>query len=202
MTFSEVEFVGSFSKWQQTPDDTRPVFAFIGRSNVGKSSFINALLKRKDLARVSSTPGKTQLINYYLIDRSWYLVDLPGYGYAKVSKKDRELWTKMIKDFLRLKPTLVCTFVLLDARIELQENDRRFLNWVGANEIPFAILLTKYDKLNRSQRPKQVTTIKAGLLENWEELPPVFVTSSVTAEGTDEVRSYIVEVVESIENEG
>ena len=196
MQINDIQFIGSFKKWQQCPEDKLPEFAFIGRSNVGKSSLINMLTSRKELARVSSNPGKTQSLNYFLIDQSWYLVDLPGYGYAKVSKKERSQWSGMIRDYLKLRENLVCTFVLVDSRIEAQKIDIDFVNWLGRNGIPFVFIFTKVDKLKASQRSKQLQSIRNAFLEYWEELPVQFECSAISGEGRDEILTFIQEVNE------
>jgi GTP-binding protein len=175
------------------PPPVLPEFAFIGRSNVGKSSLINMLTQRKNLARISVQPGKTQLINHFLIDDRWYLVDLPGYGYAKVSKKSRAQWQRMIDGYLTHRINLMCTFILVDLRIEPQANDQEMIDKFGANQWPFALVFTKADKL----KPAEVTTnyelYRQSLLERWEELPPMFITSAEKATGRDEVLAFIDE---------
>lgn len=196
MKISNIEFIGSFKQYKQAPDDHRPAYAFIGRSNVGKSSLINLLTGRTNTARVSSNPGKTQSLNYFLVDENWYLVDLPGYGYAKVSQKEREAWQKMIRQYLSLKENLVCTFVLIDSRIPPQELDISFINWLGEAGIPFVLVFTKVDKLKGSERGKQIRKISSAILEYWEELPEQFECSSVTGEGREELLNFIQQVNE------
>lgn len=191
-------FVGSFTKIGQCPTDGLPEYAFIGRSNVGKSSLINALTGRKSLALVSHTPGKTKLLNYFRVNDAWYLVDLPGYGYAKVSKKERFNWDRMIRAYLANRTTLSCVFVLVDSRHTLQRVDLEFINWMGEMQIPMTLVFTKVDKVKAAQRSK---TIKAYLKElgtYWEELPPYLITSSVSKEGCDELLAFIDEVNEKI----
>lgn len=196
MLIRDIQFIGSFNKWQETPQSDLPEYAFIGRSNVGKSSLINMLTGRKEVARVSSNPGKTQSLNYFLIDSGWYLVDLPGYGYAKVSKKSRESWGKMIREYLKSKENLVCTFVLIDARIPSQELDVKFINWLGAQGIPFVLIFTKIDKLKQTLRAKQLDAIRAPLLDHWEELPQQFECSALTGEGREAILTYIQKINE------
>ena len=191
MHIEEVRFVGSFKKESQCPKDRKPEFAFIGRSNVGKSSLINMLCNRKGIAKVSNTPGKTQSINYFEIDDQWYLVDLPGYGYARTSKKDRGSWEKMIERFLLIRENLQVAFVLIDIRHELQEIDKEFINWLGENKIPFNIVYTKMDKLKKAQINTQVSKIQSELLKYWNSLPQQFITSSEKHEGREEILHFI-----------
>lgn len=191
MTIKKTAFVTSSSKLSQCPPPNLPEFAFIGRSNVGKSSLINMLSGRKKLAKVSSKPGKTQLINHFLMDETWYLVDLPGYGWAKVSKDSRSQWGEMIHDYLLERENLVNLFVLIDIRHAPQPNDTEFLEWLGKNGLPFAIIFTKTDKLSKNKAQSSVARYKRYLKNHWEELPPMMVTSSVTGMGQDEVLDYI-----------
>lgn len=202
MQINDIQFIGSFKNWKQCPPSQYPEYAFIGRSNVGKSSLINLLTRRKDVARVSSNPGKTQSINYFLVDDAWYLVDLPGYGYAKVSKKERESWSAMIRDFLRYRESLVCTFVLIDSRLDAQEIDINFVNWLGKYGIPFVLIYTKIDKVKASQREAQLNNIRKAFLAHWEELPEQFECSSITGEGRDELLNFIHRINENIEGNG
>lgn len=201
MQIKQIEFIGSFPSYTKTPHDNLPNFAFIGRSNVGKSSLINMLSDRKAIAKVSNTPGKTQLINYFKVNESWHLVDLPGYGYAKISKKMRAEFRKMIENYLVNKNSLVCTFVLLDCRHSLQEIDREFINWCGANRIPIALIFTKLDKLKPTERAKRVKRLKNDLLESWEYLPDLFLSSSETREGQKEILGFIDQVLSSLPTE-
>ncbi len=194
----EVEFVASFPKERMCPTDDKPEFAFIGRSNVGKSSLINMLTNRKSLAKVSVTPGKTQLLNFFNINQSWHLVDLPGYGYARVSKDKKAGFNKIITDYLQKRQQLVLAFVLIDCRHELQKIDREFLIWCGENGIPFALIFTKADKLTRNQLQSNVNTIIKSLLTMWEQLPPHFITSSELKTGRDEVLSYIEDILDQL----
>lgn len=188
----QATFVCSSSKISQLPDSKLPEYALIGRSNVGKSSLINALTNNKQLAKVSNKPGKTKLINHFLIDETWHLVDLPGYGYAKVSKSDRQDWFKTTEQYLLKRQNLVCVFVLLDLRLPLQKLDADFMEWLGTNQIPFCIIYTKRDKLNKNQATKQLEVIREELMKTWEELPPEFVTSSEKKLGLSELIDWVV----------
>lgn len=194
----QADFIGSFTKLGQCPEDGLPEYAFIGRSNVGKSSLVNALTGRKKLALVSHTPGKTKTLNYFKIDASWYLVDLPGYGYAKVSKSDRFAWDKMIRAYLANRGVLSCVFVLIDSRIPPQRIDIEFLNWLGESQVPFVIVFTKIDKLKSNQRSKQIKAFFQELGKTWEAMPDYFITSSVTGEGKEELIEFIAGINTSI----
>lgn len=191
MEIKSAEFVVSNSDYRKCPDTGLPEYAFIGRSNVGKSSLINMLTSRKDLAKTSVRPGKTQLINHFLINKEWYLVDLPGYGYARVSKNSREKWGRMIKDYFLKREQLVSVFVLIDSRIEPQKIDIEFVNFLGENGIPLSIVFTKVDKQKQRDLTAHVKAFKQALGEVWEELPEMFLTSSVTRYGRDNVLSCI-----------
>ena len=191
MNISEIEFVGSFQHESQCPVTQLPEYAFIGRSNVGKSSLINAITKRKGLARISSTPGKTQSMNFFLINNAWYLVDLPGYGYAKISKTKRRKWRQMIERYLMQRSNLFCVFQLIDSRHDLQENDLEFMNWMGESHIPFVIVFTKIDKLRKSDQKKKVDKILKSLNEHWDPLPSYFVTSAEKHIGTQDILDFI-----------
>lgn len=191
MIISNAIFSGSSQRLSEKPKFKAPEFAFIGRSNVGKSSLINMLCAQKKLAHTSSTPGKTQLINHFLINDKWYLVDLPGYGYAKLSATMREKLSKIIRDYVNLSEELVNLFVLLDSRLDLQKIDIDFLIQLGEGGIPFSIIFTKCDKLGKTALEKQIEKNKKGLLEYWEELPPIFLSSSETSLGRDEILNYI-----------
>ena len=193
MNITSAEFKFSSGKISQIPDHGKLEFAFIGRSNVGKSSLVNMLTGR-NLAKVSSTPGKTQHINHFLVNDSWWLVDLPGYGYARTSRNARESFAKIITDYVTAAPAMHYLFVLIDSRHAPQKIDLEFIEWLGENGVPFAIIFTKADKLTRSKLAENVAAYKKRLLEDWEELPPVFITSSETALGRDEVLQYIDEV--------
>jgi GTP-binding protein len=199
MNITSAEFVCSNSEYKKCPDTGLPEFAFIGRSNVGKSSLINSLTGKKGLAKTSSTPGKTQLINHFIINESWYLVDLPGYGYAKVSQTERLKWEKMINDYLMNRGKLFCTFVLVDSRLEPQLIDIEFINYLGESGIPFAIIFTKTDKLTKNELSKSLAQYKKKLLDWWEELPPLFVTSAEKGNGKEEVLEYIGEIMANAE---
>ena len=191
MNITKAEFLMSNTRIDKLPNESLPEYAFIGRSNVGKSSLINRLVQRRGLAKTSSVPGKTVAINHFIVNDAWYLVDLPGYGYAQHSKKTREQWRVMINNYITQRRNLVCTFVLVDARIEPQNNDLGFVDWLGENRVPFCIVFTKADKVANPDLKKNVDAFKARLLEEWEELPPIFITSSETRLGRDEVLDYI-----------
>jgi len=197
MNIKDVEFIASFPKVSACPVDGKPEFAFIGRSNVGKSSLINMLCNRKGMAKVSVTPGKTQLLNYFLINQTWYLVDLPGYGYARLSKDKRAVFGKMIKNYLLQRDTLVVAFVLIDIRHELQKIDSDCIDWLGENNIPFCIVYTKADKLGKNQVQSNVQAIRKELLKSWNALPDQFITSSETRAGRDEILKYISDTIAS-----
>ena len=191
-------FVISNSDVRKCPSDNKPEYAFIGRSNVGKSSLINALTGQKKLAMTSATPGKTLLINHFLVNDEWYLVDLPGYGYAKRSKSQTEQLQKIISSYVLGREHMTLLFVLIDSRHEPQKIDLEFIEWLGENGVPFAIIFTKADKLTKSALSANIEAYKRRLLEEWEELPPVFVTSSESKLGRDEVLQYINEVNQSL----
>lgn len=190
-TIVKTEFIGSFPSEHQCPKSNLPEYAFIGRSNVGKSSLINMLTDRKELAKVSKKPGKTKLINQFRMDESWILTDLPGYGYAKVSKKERRAWEKMIESYLLQRKNLMCAFVLIDLRHPLQSNDLAFINWLGERQISFILVYTKADKVRPAKRAQHVKTIRNGLAEHWETLPPDFLTSATERLGKSELMEYI-----------
>ena len=196
MKITSAEFITSSTDWRKCPETHKPEFAFIGRSNVGKSSLINMLVDRKKLAKTSSTPGKTQTVNHFLVNEQWYLVDLPGYGYASASRSARFEWGKMIEEYLKNRKNLFCTFILLDARLKPQAIDLDFITWMGENHLPLVILLTKSDKLKQQELAKSKKTIEAKLLEQWEELPPLFVTSAEKKSGRDKVLDYISEAMQ------
>lgn len=191
MIIKDARFLCSNSRFDKLPKDNMPEYAFIGRSNVGKSSLINTLVQRKGLAKTSSTPGKTIAINHFVVNDQWYLVDLPGYGYAQRSKKAREEWRVMLANYISRRKNLICTFVLIDSRIEPQNSDIGFMEWLGENQIPFCIVFTKADKLSKTEVAANVEAYKKRLLEEWEELPPTFVTSSETKQGREEILDYI-----------
>jgi len=185
------EFIMSNSNVTKAPKDRIPEYAFIGRSNVGKSSLINMLMERKDLAKISGKPGKTQLINHFLINESWFLVDLPGYGYAQISKKKRTIFQFFIENYFKEREQLVCTFVLIDSRHDPQKIDIEFMQFLGTNQIPFCLVFTKADKLGNSKLNQQIATYKKKLLQHWEELPTCFLTSSASGLGRKEFLDFI-----------
>jgi len=191
MPITEVEFVASFKDVETCPKTNLPEYAFIGRSNVGKSTLINLLTGRKKLAKVSSTPGKTQLINYFHVDESWYLVDLPGYGYAQISKKKRGEWKEMIDAYLTERKNLVCIFLLIDSRIPLQKLDLEFMNFLGAAQLPFVLVFTKIDKIKGKSSEENVENIRMSMLEHWESLPQHFMTSATKKTGSKEIIQFI-----------
>lgn len=188
------EFVISNSDVRKCPQDGKPEYAFIGRSNVGKSSLINMLTGRRKLAMTSATPGKTLLINHFIINDEWYLVDLPGYGYAKRSKSQNEKLQEIISSYILDREQMTLLFVLIDCRHEPQKIDLEFITWLGENGVPFSIIFTKADKLTKTALASNVAAYKKRLLEEWEELPPVFITSSESTVGRDEVLQYINEI--------
>lgn len=193
----EAKFVISNTDYRQCPDSDLMEFAFIGRSNVGKSSLINMLTGNKGLAKTSGKPGKTQLINHFIIDDKWFLVDLPGYGYARASKVQREKWEKFIVEYLTNRKNLTTIFVLLDARLEPQKIDLEFMNWCGEKEISFSMVFTKIDKLSSSALQKNLLRYKKEMLKYWEALPPVFTTSSESAFGKEKILNYIGQILAS-----
>lgn len=194
MIIKKAEFVISNTDYRLCPDDGRPEYAFIGRSNVGKSSLINMLTQRKGLAMTSSTPGKTLLINHFLINDEWYLVDLPGYGYARRGKEGREKIREIIEDYILEREAMTNLFVLLDSRHEAMPIDLEFMEWLGENGIPFAIVFTKADKLGTGRLHVNINRYKEKLLETWEELPPIFITSSEKRQGREELLAYIEQI--------
>lgn len=194
MVISSAKFVVSNSDWRECPSSSLPEYAFIGRSNVGKSTLINRLTSKHELAKTSSKPGKTLLINHFLINDTWHLVDLPGYGYAQTGREQRARLRAMIEGYVLHRAELVNLFVLVDSRLEPQRIDLEFMQWLGENEVPFAIVFTKSDKLSPSRLKANVAAYKEKLLETWEELPPVFVTSSETGYGRTELLGYIDEL--------
>ena len=195
MKIQTAEFVISNTDYKKCPSDELPEFAFIGRSNVGKSSLINMLTNHKSLAKISGKPGKTQLINHFIINKSWYLVDLPGYGYAKASKVQRDKWQRFIVDYLVNRKQLTNLFVLLDSRLEPQKIDLEFMNWCGEKQLPFSMVFTKIDKLSSSELQRNLAKYKKEMLKYWEALPPVFTTSSTSATGREHVLNYIERVI-------
>jgi GTP-binding protein len=196
MEITNAEFIVSNTQYKKCPKPEVPEFAFIGRSNVGKSSLINTLVNKPGLAKTSSRPGKTQLINHFSINNKlWYLVDLPGYGYARVSKSSRAKWADMIDGYLLNRKNLICTFVLIDSRIDPQHNDLDFIHWLGTNGVPFVLVFTKIDKLSGSELPRQIEKYKKKLKEEWEELPRIFATSAKHLKGKNEILGFIEENV-------
>jgi len=191
MKIESAEFITSSVDWFKCPLPQNPEFAFIGRSNVGKSSLLNLLVERKNLAKTSSTPGKTQTINHFLINNTWNLVDLPGYGYAAVSRSSRHAWGKMIEQYLVKRENLYCTFVLLDARLPPQKIDFEFITWMGEQNLPIAIVLTKSDKLKPQELVRSKKALESKLLEQWETLPPLFVTSVEKKTGRNDLLEFI-----------
>ena len=194
MKIDTAKFVISNTDISKCPQPDMPEYAFIGRSNVGKSSLINMLCNHKGLAKTSGKPGKTQLINHFLINDRWYLVDLPGYGYAKTSKSQREKWQKFIEQYLKKRENLMNVFVLIDSRHEPQKIDLEFMQWLGQNGIPFSMIFTKVDKLKPNEKNRFLPRYKKVMLKSWEAMPPVFISSATTGEGKEEVLHYIEEV--------
>ncbi len=191
MEIKSAQFVISNTDVNKCPAPLMPEYAFIGRSNVGKSSLINMLCVRKDMAKTSGKPGKTQLINHFLINENWYLVDLPGYGYAQVSREKREKWEAFIRHYILNRPNLMCMMVLVDSRLTPQRVDLEFMEWLGENGIPFVIVFTKMDKLTKSKIAANIEAYKQELLTNWEELPTMFYTSSEERMGREELLDFI-----------
>jgi GTP-binding protein len=198
MEIKSAEFVVSNTDVKKCPEGNKPEYAFIGRSNVGKSSLINMITGKKGLAMTSSKPGKTQLINHFIINDSWYLVDLPGYGYAQRGKEGRENIRRIIEDYILEREQLTNLFVLLDCRLEAQKIDLEFMEWLGENEIPFSIVFTKIDKLGGGKLRENLNAYTKKLLESWEELPPILLTSSEKKEGKEELLNYIDEITKSL----
>jgi GTP-binding protein len=192
------EFLASNTGYDKCPEPKMPEYAFVGRSNVGKSSLINMLLDRKQLAKTSQTPGKTQLINHFIINTNWYLVDLPGYGFAKTSKSKRSDFQRIIKDYTEFRQNLICLFVLVDSRHKPQSNDLLFMQWLGEKQIPFAMIFTKSDKVPKMKLTENIELYKTKMLENWEKLPEIFITSSETKLGREEILAYIEKLNKSV----
>ncbi len=187
------KFISSFVALDKLPNTANPEYAFIGRSNVGKSSLINMLCGLKKLAKVSGTPGKTRTINHFLINDYWYLVDLPGFGYAKTSKKERNKWSGFTYEYLKKRKNIACIFVLLDSRLEPQQIDLDFMEWLGNNELPFAMVFTKCDKNSKNEMEKRITVYKNRMLEDWAALPQIFFTSAEKGSGKDDLVKFIEE---------
>ena len=200
MIIKEATFISSNTTVAKCPETTLPEYAFIGRSNVGKSSLINMLTGRSKLAKTSSFPGKTQLINHFKINDNWYLVDLPGYGWAKVSKESREKWQKMIKSYLQQRKNLACVFLLIDSRHDPQQSDLDFIQTLGNLGVPFVLVFTKTDKQSINKTQEAVALYKIKLLETWEELPQMFLTSSEEKKGRDEILDFIESVNAELNN--
>ena len=198
MDIKNAQFSLSSPSVAHCPTDVKPEFAFIGRSNVGKSSLINMLCNHKGLAKTSSTPGKTLLINHFIINNEWYLVDLPGYGYAKRSKTVQDRLDQMIRSYILMRQQLVNVFVLIDIRLEQQKIDREFIDWLGESSIPFSIVFTKADKLGPVKAKMNAKAWMAKLLDTWETLPPYFITSSEKKTGRDEVLDYIGDILKEV----
>ncbi|HKJ78522.1 MAG TPA: ribosome biogenesis GTP-binding protein YihA/YsxC [Prolixibacteraceae bacterium] len=191
MDIKEARFIVSNTDVAKCPKPDKPEYAFIGRSNVGKSSLINMLAKKKSLAKTSGSPGKTKLINHFEIDSDWYLVDLPGYGYAKIAKAERKKWEKLIRNYILLRQNLICLFVLIDARHEPQKSDLEFMEWLGMDQIPFAIIFTKIDKLKPEVLSGKLKAYEQKMMETWESMPVTFLTSAEKGTGRNEILSYI-----------
>jgi len=198
MEIHAAEFIKSSTDYKGCPEGNFPEFAFIGRSNVGKSSLINMLCQRKNLALTSSKPGKTLLINHFLINKNWYLVDLPGYGFAQTGKENRKKLIDNINNYILFREQLTCLFVLIDVRHEPQKIDLEFMEWLGSNGIPFCIVFTKTDKLSVSKIDENIENYKQKMLENWEQLPPFFKTSSHKKIGREEILNFIDKIIESL----
>ncbi len=191
MEITSAEFIISNTDYRKCPEPTLPEYAFIGRSNVGKSSLINMLTNNQKLAKVSGKPGKTQTINHFLINKNWYLVDLPGYGYAQTTKKERQTWQSFISEYICKRENLYCLFILIDCRHEPQAIDLKFITWAGTQGIPISLIFTKTDKLSKTALKTNIDFYKQRLLEDWEELPPCFCTSSEKHIGRDELLDFI-----------
>ncbi len=191
MKIKEVQYVGSYPSYSACPKGELPEYAFIGRSNVGKSSLINYLLDRKNIARTSNKPGKTQMINFFLVNEAWYMVDLPGFGYAKVSKKQRKSFELMVRNYLLHRASLQNAFVLVDINIPPQEIDLELINWMGEIQLPFSIVYTKSDKARKSDIPVNLDRYEQKLKQTWDKLPPRFVTSSTKKLGREQLLEYI-----------
>lgn len=191
MIIRAAAFIQSVTDHEKCPPPLKPEFAFVGRSNVGKSSLINYMTGYDKLAKTSGTPGKTQTINHFIINNEWFLVDLPGYGYAKVSQEQRAKWIAMLHNYLDLRSNLVNTFILIDSRLEPQKNDIEFINWMGLHNLPFSVVFTKTDKLSTFKIAQNVELFKKELLKFWDELPPIFLTSAEKRLGKEEILEYI-----------
>ena len=197
MKIKSAEFISSYTTYKDCPEPAIPEYAFVGRSNVGKSSLINMLMDRKKLAKTSQSPGKTQLINLFFINKDWHLADLPGYGYAKVAKSMRKDFNKLIKDYAEYRKNLMCLFVLLDSRHAPQQNDLLFMKWLGETRIPFSMVFTKSDKLSSSALNKNLNHYKKEMLKEWETLPEIFITSAEQKIGRNEILDFIDKINKS-----
>jgi len=197
MQINSAVFIISNTDFRKCPESELPEFAFIGRSNVGKSSLINMLTSKKDLAKTSSKPGKTLLINHFLINQNFHIVDLPGYGYAKVSKTQREKMRKLIESYILLRPQLTNLFVLIDSRLEPQQIDLEFMEWLGENSVPFSIVFTKSDKQSAKKLTENIEKYRETLLETWKNLPPIFITSSEKKLGKEDILNYIEKIMKN-----
>lgn len=191
MEIKEARFLISNTDVEKCPKPDIPEYAFIGRSNVGKSSLINMLTRKKALAKISGSPGKTRLINHFIIDGQWYLVDLPGYGYAKIAKTERKKWERLIRNYILLRKNLFCLFVLVDSRHDPQKSDLEFMEWLGLSQVPFAIVFTKTDKLKPDVLSNNMKNYEQEMLRKWEYMPETFITSSETGMGRGELLKYI-----------
>jgi GTP-binding protein len=198
MKVTDAKFIMSNTDFQKCPEPVLPEYAFIGRSNVGKSSLINMLTGQKNLAKTSGTPGKTQLINHFLINENWYLVDLPGYGFAKSSKKNRADWKKMIKKYLLGRTNLVSTFILIDSRLDPQKVDIDFISWFGEMELPFILVFTKTDKITKAKLSHNIEDYKEYLLQYWEQLPVMILSSAKSSNGKEDILKYIEEMNQTV----
>lgn len=198
MQIKSAQYLMSNDDYRKCPKPDMPEFAFIGRSNVGKSSLINMLTSNSKLAKTSASPGKTQKINHFVINNSWYLVDLPGYGYAKVSKSQRDVFRKMIEGYILNRQNLVNLFVLVDSRLEPQNIDVEFINWLGANRVPFTIIFTKTDKIGSNVLAAKVDAYKEHLLQTWESLPDMLLSSAVSKMGQEEILDYIQNIINNL----
>ncbi len=201
MEIKEARFLISNTEVKKCPKPDKPEYAFIGRSNVGKSSLINMLTKKKSLAKISGKPGKTRLINHFLVNDEWYLVDLPGYGYAQIAVTERKKWERFIREYVLLRENLVCLFVLIDSRHEPQTSDLEFMEWLGINQVPFVIVFTKTDKLKPGELAGNIEVYEKKMLEIWESMPFKIISSSETGTGRDEILKYIAELNQSFQEE-
>ena len=198
MVIKSVKFLTSSAAFDQLPPAKFPEFAFVGRSNVGKSSLINRLVNHKNLAKTSSTPGKTQTINHFIVNENWYLADLPGYGFAKVSKPERMGFKRLMEEYLQKRETLYCAFLLIDSRIEPQKNDIEMISFLGRKGIPFCLTYTKIDGVKLMEKAKNIALMKAELSKEWDELPPIIETSAEKGTGMEDLLKYIENAIESV----